>query len=257
MTSEVTLPKRRGRKPKVKTVETVIENVEVNSEDINTEIGEPDAETAEIIKFMETEEEVAPTPVPEKAPRRKKYLNNADLMTQIALSKAQGSMTDELAKMLMTLCARYAKHPDYSNIYSYKEDMESFAMLTCVKVWSRFNPERSNNPFAYFTQILRHAFYQYLNHEKKQREVKDIIRIDIGEAPSFTYAENYRDSMRESADSEYSGYSNDDDSDTMYRHSRQDDWNSPSPVREIDYTTGTIDDSGSVEPDTDDSTVET
>lgn len=174
----------------------------------------------------------------EAAPaKKKKYLNNADLLKQLALSREQDKMTDELAKMLTMLCARYAKHPDYSNIFSYDEDMKSFAMLTGVKVWRSFNPEKSNNPFAYFTQIFRHAFYQYLNHETKQRVIKDEILVNIGELPSYNYMENFA----EERDAER--YGDDDDGDDGEGRSYRgygDDPTAPSPVREIDYTKGTM-----------------
>lgn len=128
-----------------------------------------------------------------KKKKPKNYVNNGDMMIQIQLSREAGRMTDELAKMMVALCNRYAKHPDYSRIYSYDEDMKAFGLLTVCKVWRSFNPEKSNNPFAYFTQILRHAFYQYLNQETKQRTIKDVVLIDIGEQPSFKYMENYSD----------------------------------------------------------------
>lgn len=174
----------------------------------------------------------------EAAPAKKKnYLNNADLMKQIALSREQDKMTDELANMLTVLCTRYAKHPDYSGIYSYDEDMKAFAMLTAVRVWRSFNPERSNNPFAYFTQIFRHAFYQYLNHETRQRVIKDEVLVNMGELPSFSYMENYHDEIHD----ERFGYDGDDNDDEP-RKFHGDDPTAPSPVREIDYTKGVIED---------------
>ena len=178
----------------------------------------------------------------EAAPaRKKKYINNSDLLKQLALSREQDKMTDELAKMLTMLCARYAKHPDYSNIFSYDEDMKSFAMLTGVKVWRSFNPEKSNNPFAYFTQIFRHAFYQYLNHETKQRTIKDEILVNIGELPSYTYMENFA----EERDNDRYGDSDDDgDGEGRAYRGYGDDPTAPSPVREIDYTKGAINDGG-------------
>ena len=35
-----------------------------------------------------------------------------------------------------------------------------------------FNPEKSNNPFAYFTQIIYYAFIRRIQKEKKQQDVK-------------------------------------------------------------------------------------
>ena len=70
-----------------------------------------------------------------KKKKPKNYLNNADLMKEIELSHAQNKMTNELGKMIMVLCKRYAKHPDYSNVFSNEEDMQAFGLLTVVKVW--------------------------------------------------------------------------------------------------------------------------
>lgn len=137
---------------------------------------------------------------PPAKPRQKKYVNNGDLLKEIEKSRKQGKMTDELAKMLMELCTRYSTHPDYANIYSYKQDMVSFALMTLCKVWVRFDPAKSNNPFAYFTQIARHAFYQYLNSEKKQRTVKDEVLIEMGELPSFLYMEEHANNNSDDAD---------------------------------------------------------
>lgn len=120
-----------------------------------------------------------------KKKKPKNYLNNADLMKEIELSHAQNKMTNELGKMIMVLCKRYAKHPDYSNVFSHEEDMQAFGLLTVVKVWKSFNPEKSKNPFAYFTQILRHAFYQYGNSEKKAQDTKKAVKKDLGLNPSF------------------------------------------------------------------------
>ena len=35
-----------------------------------------------------------------------------------------------------------------------------------------FNPDKSTNPFAYFTQIIYYAFIRRIQKEKKQMEVK-------------------------------------------------------------------------------------
>lgn len=110
----------------------------------------------------------------------KNYLNNKDLLAQIVLSKEAGKMSDELAKMTMMLVDKYAKHPQFANIYSYKEDMISFTYLTLFRQWHNFDPAKSDNPFAYFTQIAKHAFFQYVNMEKKQRLIKDARAMDLG-----------------------------------------------------------------------------
>lgn len=121
-----------------------------------------------------------------KPPKKKKYLTNKELLAEIVNSHAKGEMTPLLAEMIMKLCSRYAKKSEYAN-YSYNDDMQSFALLTVVKVWKSFDPAKSQNPFAYFTQTIKHSFYQYLNSEKKQRNIRDELLLSNGDNPSFNY----------------------------------------------------------------------
>lgn len=132
----------------------------------------------------ETVEAVAATTT--KKRRSTNYLNNADLLVQIKLSKAQGRMTNELAKMLMVLCERFATKGSYAG-YSYNEDMQSYALVSLCKTWSTFNPDVGTNPFAYYTQCVKNCFNMYLGTEKKQRNVRDAILVANGMTPSYTY----------------------------------------------------------------------
>lgn len=130
--------------------------------------------------------------------RKLNYLNNRDLLIQVALSKAQGKMTNELALMLHTLCARYARRGNFVN-YTYNDDMQAYALLSLVKTWHSFNTAKSNNPFAFFTQCIKHSFIQYLNQEKRQRDVRDSIMVRHGMTPSFSYtAEHASDGYHDS-----------------------------------------------------------
>ena len=74
--------------------------------------------------------------------------------------------------------------------------MKSVAYLTIVKAWRSFDPEKSNNPFAYFTQAIKHAFWQYVSQEKKQRIVRDELLLDNGELPSDRYMEAYEEEQQ-------------------------------------------------------------
>jgi hypothetical protein len=139
--------------------------------------------------------------VPAK-PAKKKYLNNKDLLAEIAKSRAQDKMTNELAKMMMMLCHRYSQRGEYAN-YSYNDDMQSFALLTVVKVWKSFDPAKSQNPFAYFTQTIKHAFYQYLNQEKKQRDIRDELLITNGDNPSFGFLDRSEEGDDNYYDNDY------------------------------------------------------
>lgn len=124
--------------------------------------------------------------------RKKNYLNNKDMLEQIKLSREQDQMTDELAKMMMMLAHRFASRPNFAG-YSYVEDMEAYAVMQIVKTWRSFNPDKYDNPFAFFTQCVKNSFFQYLKKEKKQREIKDMELVFAGMDPSLTYLLDYEE----------------------------------------------------------------
>ena len=131
-----------------------------------------------------------------KTKRKVNYLNNKDLLKEVIKSKEQNKMSDKLAHMLQTLTARYGKKGNFSG-YTYNEDMQAYAMLMLVKTWNSFNPEKSNNPFAFFTQCIKNSFIQYLNQERRQRDVRDELLVDNGLTPSHTYMSDHEARLRE------------------------------------------------------------
>jgi len=122
--------------------------------------------------------------------KKKNYINNKDLLAEVIKSKEQGKMTDKFAHMMMLLVKRYSAQGCYAG-YTYIDDMESYALLTVCKVWNSFNPEKSSNPFAYFTQTIKRAFWQYLYQEEKHRDIRDEMLMKEGELPSHTYVDKY------------------------------------------------------------------
>lgn len=126
----------------------------------------------------------------ERKQKKTNYLNNADMLAELIKSKKQGKMTNELANMVKMLCARYAQHPWFIN-YTYNEDMQAFALLTVARFWDRFDETRFTNVFAYFTQTIKRAFYQYNIQEKKHRTIRDLLLVERGENPSFNFVDEY------------------------------------------------------------------
>ena len=61
--------------------------------------------------------------------------------------------------------------PNFIN-YTYKDEMVADGIENCLQYLHNFNPEKSNNPFAYFTQIIYYAFLRRIAKEKKQTHVK-------------------------------------------------------------------------------------
>lgn len=56
--------------------------------------------------------------------------------------------------------------------YSFREDMKSDGIYTCLLYLHNFDPDKYNNPFAYFTQIMFFSFLQRIDKEKKQSYIK-------------------------------------------------------------------------------------
>lgn len=143
------------------------------------------------------------TPVPnnaEEKPKKKKpknYLNNKDMLAELKKCHEQDKMTDEFAKMIMLLADRYASRFEYTDYSPHIEDMKAVAVANIVRAWRSFDMEKYNNPFAYFTQAIKHTFWQYVSQEKKHRLNRDALLIEMGELPSDTYLEDYEEEMQE------------------------------------------------------------
>jgi DNA-directed RNA polymerase specialized sigma subunit len=121
----------------------------------------------------------------------KYYLTNSKLLPAVIEAKKEGKLSNELAKMLMMLTRKYAQRPSFSG-YTYKEDMISEALSNLCQNALKFNPEKSKNPFAYYTSCINNSFLQFLNDEKKHRRIRDQLLIDIGENPSYNFAEEHK-----------------------------------------------------------------
>lgn len=128
--------------------------------------------------------------------RKTPYLNNKDLLKELLASKELGKMNNELAKMLMTLVKKYAKSPQFSG-YSYREDMEAFALMMLTRTWMKFDENRSTNVFAWATQCSKNSFIHYLKYEKKHRNIRDASLVGVGLNPSNTYMREYEESEKE------------------------------------------------------------
>ena len=86
--------------------------------------------------------------------------------------------------------------PNFVN-YMFKDDMICDGIENCVQYIHNFNPEKSQNPFAYFTQIIHYAFLRRIQKEKKQIEIKNKILEKSGYSEVFEGSmidgENYSD----------------------------------------------------------------
>ncbi len=86
----------------------------------------------------------------------KAYVKNADLMAAILASKEKGELTRETIEMFGLMIQGISKKMAYRDPED-KADCMAFAMEDLVKYWNRFDPTKSNNPFAYYTQIAKNG----------------------------------------------------------------------------------------------------
>jgi len=126
------------------------------------------------------------------------YINNKEMLEEVIKSKTQGRMTERFGEMIMILAKRYSSQGSYAS-YTYREDMESYAFTIVCRGWDSFDPNTYYNPFAYFTQTIKRAFWQFLDSEKSQRNIKDALLLKEGELPSHTYEEDFREMELEEA----------------------------------------------------------
>lgn len=110
------------------------------------------------------------------------YVNNKQLLAVmieyregVEQSKANG--TDKppipryVGECLMKIAEGLSHKPNFIN-YTYRDEMISDGIENCINYIDNFDPEKSSNPFAYFTQIIYYAFLRRIQKEKKQLYIK-------------------------------------------------------------------------------------
>ena len=83
-------------------------------------------------------------------------------------------ITNYLGECFLKIATHLSYKPNFVN-YMFRDDMISDGIENCVQYIHNFDPEKSKNPFAYFTQIIHYAFLRRIQKEKKQLEIKTKI----------------------------------------------------------------------------------
>ena len=93
--------------------------------------------------------------------------------------KKKPDVTNYIGECFLKIANHLSFRPNFIN-YTYRDDMISDGIENCLQYMSNFNPEKSNNPFAYFTQIIYYAFIRRIQKEKKQMLVKSKLIANAG-----------------------------------------------------------------------------
>ena len=140
--------------------------------------------------------------------RSEHYVNNKEFLAALIklredreIAEIQGKEKPRIPRYIGECFLKIATHlsfkPNFVN-YMFKEDMISDGIENCVQYIQNFNPEKSQNPFAYFTQIIHYAFLRRIQKEKKQLEIKNKILEKTGYEQVFE-----RDTLDDGNYSEY------------------------------------------------------
>ena len=117
------------------------------------------------------------------AKKKVHYVNNKQFLEAIVerkqhLREAEESgdpkpqITNYLGECILKIANHLSFRPNFIN-YTYREEMISDGIENCLQYIDRFDPEKSSNPFAYFTQIIYYAFVRRILKEKKQQKIKE------------------------------------------------------------------------------------
>jgi hypothetical protein len=134
-----------------------------------------------------------------QAPKRKRsehYVNNKDFLEAICEYRikvktaaengdTKPRITNYLGECFLKIATHLSYKPNFVN-YMFREDMICDGIENCVQYIHNFNPEKSSNPFAYFTQIIHYAFLRRIQKEKKQMEIRAKIIERSGYDEVFT-----------------------------------------------------------------------
>ena len=132
------------------------------------------------------------------------YVNNKDFLDALieyrekcAKAEEEGKpkpiVSNYIGECILKIATHLSYKPNFIN-YSYREEMISDGIENCLQYLGNFNPDKSSNPFAYYTQIIYYAFLRRIAKEKKQTYIKGKL---IQEMPFEMFETQEQDDDRE------------------------------------------------------------
>lgn len=117
------------------------------------------------------------------------YVNNADFLqaikdyrlkvrTALEAGEPKPQVSNYIGECILKIANHLSYKPNFIN-YTYREEMISDGIENCLMYIDNFDPDKSSNPFAYFTQIIYYAFIRRIQKEKKQTLIKGKIVMEM------------------------------------------------------------------------------
>ena len=132
------------------------------------------------------------------------YVNNKDFLAAIVAYREKvhfakqndlprPRLTPYIAECFLKIATHLSYKPNFVN-YMFREDMVCDRIENCLQYVDNFDPEKSKNPFAYFTQIIYYAFLRKIQKEKKQLEIRTKL-IERSGYSEVLHSDKYDGSM--------------------------------------------------------------
>ena len=112
---------------------------------------------------------------------------NKEIKEAEGVGEERPPVSNYIGECFLKIATHLSYRPNFIN-YTYREEMISDGIENCLQYATNFDPEKSKNPFAYFTQIIYYAFLRRIAKEKKQSHVKNKM-IEKGSFESWTTME--------------------------------------------------------------------
>ena len=120
--------------------------------------------------------------MPRTRKRSEHYVNNKEFLNAIVIyrnhckraeeaGEDRPRITNYLGECFLKIATHLSYKPNFVN-YMFREDMICDGIENCVQYIKNFDPEKSSNPFAYFTQIIHYAFLRRIQKEKRQMDIR-------------------------------------------------------------------------------------
>jgi DNA-directed RNA polymerase specialized sigma subunit len=99
--------------------------------------------------------------------------SNVWLLAEMQRCRGEGEISPELGEVFVDICTRGVRRRGHQSL-TYVDDMIAHAVLQLCADWTKFDPSKSSNPFAYLTQVASGACCVYIHRERRQEDIAPV-----------------------------------------------------------------------------------